>query len=166
LRREVFLILILFIFYPSLVIAFCFDEAAREYRLNADLLRGIACLESNSNPSALNHNRNGTTDLGIMQINSSWIKPMGLNENELLKNPCYNVKTAARILRKCMDKHGYTWEAIGCYNAFSPYARIKYSWKVFDKLNRTGHSINSAPTSVVNDSSLYFAVRNINGEGQ
>ncbi len=144
--------------------AFCFDEAAREYGLNADLLRGIACVESNSNPSALNHNRNGTTDLGIMQINSSWIKPLGLNENELLKNPCYNVKTAARILRKCMDKHGYTWEAIGCYNAFSPSARIKYSWKVFDKFHRTGYSINSAPTSTVNDSSLYFAVRDINKE--
>ncbi len=152
--------------YPLPVFAFCFDEAAREYGLNADLLRGIACVESNSNPSATNHNRNGTTDLGIMQINSSWIKPMGLNENDLLKNPCYNVKTAAKILKKCMDKHGYTWEAIGCYNAFSPYARIKYSWKVFDKLNRTGYSINSAPALIVNDSSLYFAVRDVSEEGQ
>ena len=85
--------------------AFCFDEAAREYGLNASLLRSIATVESNCNPSALSYNRNGSTDLGIMQINSSWVRPMGLNESELLKNPCYNVKTAAKILKKCVE----TW---------------------------------------------------------
>ena len=157
---------ILFVFYPLLVVAFCFDEAAQEHGMNANLLRGIARVESNNNATAINHNRNGTTDLGIMQINSSWIRPMGLNEKELLKNPCYNVKTAAKILKQCMDKHGYTWEAIGCYNAFNPHSRAKYSWKVFDELNRTGSQRVGISPSIVSNASLYFAVRDINEEGQ
>lgn len=134
--------------------------------MNANLLRSIARIESNNNETAINHNRNGTTDLGIMQINSSWIKPMGLNEKELLKNPCYNVKTAAKILKKCMDKYGYTWEAIGCYNAFNPFARVKYSWKVFGELNRTNYTMSDTSSSPISSSSLYFKVRDLNEEGQ
>jgi soluble lytic murein transglycosylase-like protein len=148
------------------VIAFCFDEAAREHGINADLLRSIARIESNNNPSAVNRNSNGSSDLGIMQINSSWIKPMGLNNQELIKNPCYNVKTAAKILKKCMDKHGYTWEAIGCYNAVNPYSRVKYSWRVFGELNRKSYSKNDTFPSTVKNSSFHFAVRDINEEGQ
>jgi len=158
LRRIVFPILIIGILYPFFTGAFCFDEAAREYGLNASILRGIAYVESNNNPDAMNYNRNGTTDLGIMQINSSWIKPMGLNKEELIKNPCYNIKTAARIVRKCMDKHGYTWEAIGCYNALNQNGRVKYSWKVFHELNRTDHSARNPFPSMASNSFLYFKV--------
>jgi soluble lytic murein transglycosylase-like protein len=155
---------ILFILYPLLVTAFCFDEAARMYGMNPNLLRGIAKIESNNNPLAVNRNSNGSCDLGIMQINSSWIKPMGLVRNELLKDPCYNVMTGAKILRKCIDKHGYTWEAIGCYNAVNPHVRVKYSWKVFNELSRGSDTNNCAPLS--KGSSLHFAVRDINEEGQ
>ena len=155
---------ILFILFPLLATAFCFDEAARLYGVNPNLLRSIAKIESNYNPSAVNRNSNGSSDLGIMQINSSWIKTMGLDYQELLKNPCYNVMTGAKILKKCVDKHGYTWEAIGCYNAVSPHVRVKYSWKVFNELSR-GHVSNNS-TASSNSSSLHFTVRDINGEGQ
>ena len=148
------------------MVAFCFDEAAREHGMNANLLRSIARVESNNNATAINHNSNGTTDLGIMQINSSWIRPMGLNKQELLKNPCYNVKTAAKILKQCMDKHGYTWEAIGCYNAFNPYSRATYSWKVFDELNRAGSQKVGISASMMSNASFYFTARDINEEGQ
>ena len=157
---------ILLVFYPLLVIAFCFDEAAREHGVNADLLRSIASVESNNNPSAVNHNGNGSTDLGIMQINSSWIKPMRLDGQELIKNPCYNVKTAAKILKKCIDRNGYTWEAIGCYNAVNPYSRVKYSWRVFGELNRKGYSNRDPSPSAVKDSFFHFTVRDMNEEGQ
>ena len=102
----------------------------------------------------MNNNSNGSSDLGIMQINSSWVKPMGLDYQELIKNPCYNVMTGAKILKKCVDKHGYTWEAIGCYNAVSPHVRVKYSWKVFNELSR-GHASNNS-TASSNSSSLPF----------
>jgi soluble lytic murein transglycosylase-like protein len=157
---------ILFILYPLLVIAFCFDEAAREYGINPNLLRSIARIESNNNPSAVNHNSNGSSDVGIMQINSSWIKTMGLEYQELLKNPCYNVMIGAKILKKCMDKHGYTWEAIGCYNAVNPYMRVKYSWRIFGELNRRSYSNSDTSPSTVKNTFFHFEVRDINEVGQ
>ena len=144
--------------------AFCFDEAARVYGVNPNLLKGIASIESNNNPSAINHNNNGTRDLGIMQINSSWIKPMGLDQQELLENPCYNVMTGAKILKKCVERHGYTWEAIGCYNAVNPSMRVKYSWKVFNELNR--EPIPKNFTASPPNTSLYFVVRDVSDEGR
>jgi soluble lytic murein transglycosylase-like protein len=155
---------VLLVLYPLLLNAFCFEEAAQRYGVNQNLLRSIAKVESNNNPSAVNHNSNGSVDLGVMQINSSWIKPMGLDQGELLRNPCYNVMTGAKILKKCVDKHGYTWEAIGCYNAISPHVRVKYSWKVFNELNR-GHAADNDLISR-NNSSLHFAVRDISEERQ
>ncbi len=83
--------------------------------MNPNLLRSIAKIESNYNPSAVNHNSNGSSDLGIMQINSSWIKPMGLDYQELVKNPCYNVMTGAKILKDVsinMDTRGRLLVAI------------------------------------------------------
>lgn len=147
--------------------AFCFDEAAHIYGVNPDLLRGIARIESNNNPSAVNHNQNGSTDLGIMQINSSWIKPLGLDPRELLRNPCYNVMIGAGILKKCVDKHGYTWESIGCYNAVNHNARVKYSWKIFDELKR-GYVRNTQANngSSSNSSTFHFAVREKGEAGQ
>ncbi|MDI6890539.1 MAG: lytic transglycosylase domain-containing protein, partial [Thermodesulfovibrionales bacterium] len=59
----------------------------------------------------------------------------------LLSDPCYNVMTGARILRLCIDKHGYTWEAVGCYNAVSRQKRIGYSWKVYKELKAEGRRL-------------------------
>jgi len=112
------------------------DEAGRANNISYDLLESIARVESGLNSKALHVNRNGTTDLGLMQINSAWIDPMHLNREELIADPCYNVMAGARILRQCIDKHGYTWEAVGCYNAKSKGKRVGYSWRIFRELNR------------------------------
>lgn len=88
---------------------------------------------------------------------------MGLEYQKLLKNPCYNVLIGANILKKCMDKHGYTWEAIGCYNAVNPHTRVKYSWRIFNELNRGYSPSNDATSS--NSTSFYFSVRDVNGDG-
>jgi soluble lytic murein transglycosylase-like protein len=71
-----------------------------------------------------------------MQINSAWIDVLSLKREELITDPCYNVKTGAGILRRCIDAHGYTWEAVGCYNATSIGKRVDYSWKIFRELKR------------------------------
>lgn len=152
------------ILLPLVVCAFCFDEAAEEYGMSPRLLQGIARTESNFNPSAINRNSNGSRDLGLMQINSSWIKTLELDSQELLYNPCYNVMTGARILKKCMDRHGYTWEAVGCYNAANTYSRIRYSWKIFRELQRESRGEVSSRSS--SDSSFFFAVRDKTVEGR
>ncbi|MBI5050859.1 MAG: lytic transglycosylase domain-containing protein [Nitrospirae bacterium] len=118
----------------SNLFAFCYEDAGRQYDLNPLLLMAVSKTESNYNPLAVNTNSDGTQDIGLMQINSSWIKNLNLNPGLLLSDPCYNLKTGANILNKCIERYGYTWEAVGCYNATSRHKRAKYSWKIFDKL--------------------------------
>jgi hypothetical protein len=128
--------------FPALQ-AFCFDEAGREYGVNPLLLESIARVESNLNPRALNRNRNGSVDVGLMQVNSLWIKDFRLSLDAMIDDPCLNTMIGARILRQCIDRHGYTWEAVGCYNALGREKRIDYSWKVFNALCRASVSLAS-----------------------
>ena len=151
---------------PDISGAFCFDEAGKTYGINPQLLQSIARIESNLNPNAINKNSNGSTDMGIMQVNSSWIASLGLDSGRLVSDPCYNVMTGARILRHCIDKHGYTWEAVGCYNAVSRHKRVDYSWKVYNKLkaevkSQTQNSKLKTQNSNFRtpNSSLFFSVR-------
>ena len=105
--------------------AFCWIEAAEAYRVDAHLLAAIAKVESRYNPRAYRApyaagNRNGTYDLGLMQINSRELPGLagrGITEDVLLEDPCRNVYEGARILREKIDRVGPTWRAVGAYNA-------------------------------------------------
>ncbi|MDI1473014.1 lytic transglycosylase domain-containing protein [Thermodesulfovibrio sp. 1176] len=117
----------------------CFLEAGQKYGIHPNLLWAIAKVESNFNYTALNRNGNGTYDIGIMQINTSWLpvlKKYGLYDERQIWNPCYNIHVGAWVLAQCINKYGYTWEAVGCYNASSKIKRIKYSQKVWEVLRQ------------------------------
>jgi len=152
------------IILPMRAEAFCFEEAGKVHNVSSKLLKSIAQVESGLNSNVVNTNRNGSTDLGLMQINSSWVDAMNLNKDELISNPCYNVMTGANILRQCIDRHGYTWEAVGCYNAKSKGKRVGYSWKIFrelkkEKARKIAKDKGSLPETVSSGQSLYFRVR-------
>jgi len=158
-----FLFLILF---PFEVEAFCFEEAGITHGVSHELLQSIARVESNLNSKAVNVNKNGTRDLGLMQINSAWIQILNLNQDELISNPCYNVMIGAGILRQCIDRHGYTWEAVGCYNAKSKDKRVGYSWKIFHELRKEKSRKIAKETEPQTDvmkprQSLHFRVRDV-----
>ncbi len=85
------------------------------YQINPALIRAIAQVESDFNPSAVNHNPNNSYDTGLMQINSRWKKQLG-NRWQHLSDPCYNVMAGTWILRQCMDRYGYAWDAVACYH--------------------------------------------------
>ncbi len=122
---------------PSYGMAFCFNEAGAAHGISPILLQAIAKVESGLNPKAVNINTNGSRDLGLMQINSSWVKPMKLDGEKLFSDPCYNTTIGARILRDCIDRKGYTWAAVGCYNAVSTPKQVAYSWKIFRLMQKT-----------------------------
>ena len=124
------------IIFTAVAQAFCFEEAGKAHGISPELLRSIARVESGFNYKAVNKNRNGSRDLGLMQINSAWIDTLNLKRDELITDPCYNVMTGADILRRCIDRYGYTWEAVGCYNAKSKGKREGYSWKIYRELKR------------------------------
>ncbi|MFZ6774448.1 lytic transglycosylase domain-containing protein [Undibacterium sp. SXout7W] len=114
----------------------CWDQAAQKYGINPYLLHAIAKTESNLNPAAINRNKNGTYDIGIMQINSSWfpiLSKYGLDEQQLLE-PCTNIQVGAWILAQNMQRLGNSWNAVGAYNSSNPTYRLQYALKVYKNL--------------------------------
>jgi len=98
----------------------CWAAAANKYNLPVELLYAIGKVESNYVVGAVGKNTDGTRDLGVMQINSSWLPtlaPFGIGEKELLEQPCTNIQVGAWILSMEVRRFGYTWYAIGAYNA-------------------------------------------------
>ena len=119
--------------------AFCFEEAGDAYGIAPVLLWSIAKEESSFNPSAINRNSNGTYDYGVMQINSSWHKTLGAKTWSRLSDPCANVQVGAWILAQCIQRHGNTWDAIGCYNSGNPVKRTAYARRIYGQLKRIGY---------------------------
>lgn len=153
---------------PVLAEAFCFQEAGKLYGINPRLLQSIAKVESGLDSNAINFNKNSSTDLGLMQINSAWIDTLKLDREKLLSDPCYNVMTGARILKECIDRWGYAWQAVGCYNATSKGKRIGYSWKIYRELKKEGlknkkmaKQEEPSPGSKSAGQSLYFRIRSM-----
>ena len=136
-KLKTFLLATIFVAAASTEsLAFCFEEAGQQYGINPQILRAIAKVESNFNPRAVNRNSNGTYDFGLMQINSSWASTLGKKRWEAQGDACYNTKTGAWILAMCINKYGYNWKAIGCYNSQTPGKRDLYAKKVFNQLQR------------------------------
>jgi hypothetical protein len=131
---------------------FCFEEAGAQYGINPQILRAIAKVESNFNPRAINMNSNGTYDFGLMQINSSWAATIGKERWKQLGDACTNAKTGAWILSMCMNKYGYTWKAIGCYNSQTPDKRDRYSRLVFNQLQHVKPLAQEASYAPLKDS--------------
>lgn len=123
----------------------CFIDAATRYKLNPVLLKSIAKVESNFNPRAVNRsNKNGSYDIGVMQINSWWVPRLvkyGIQEQHLY-DACMNIHVGAWILAQEVAKHGYSWKAVGAYNAKSIGKQIKYASKVL----RIAHAENQSLT--------------------
>lgn len=114
----------------------CWEDVATWYGINVNLLYAIAKTESGLNPIARNKNKNGSYDIGLMQINSSWLPTLrkyGIDEKRL-QDPCTNLQVGAWILSENMRRMGITWEAVGAYNAKDPGLRIQYARKVYKNI--------------------------------
>lgn len=134
----------------------CFAEAAQAYQIPTEYLWAIGRVESRLNPRAQGKNKNGTRDLGVMQINTSHLPTLrkyGINETRLLNEPCLNIHVGAWVLRGNIDRYGATWEAVGAYNASERRRdlRLVYAKKVHEQLaflvdwRNTQGQINSQP---------------------
>ncbi|WP_080421331.1 lytic transglycosylase domain-containing protein [Burkholderia ubonensis] len=120
--------------------ATCFEAAGEHYGIDHRLLKAIAIVESRMNPKAVGKNANGTVDVGLMQINSSHfprLQRKGITPEKLQRDPCTSVLAGAEILADFIGRHGYTWRAVGAYNAGSgrgrEQARKTYAGKVARK---------------------------------
>ena len=100
----------------------CWDAAGAYHGIDPWLLYAIGRVESSHNPRAVNgSNKNGTRDIGLMQINSIWLPTLrkhGVSESALF-NACASTYVGAWIMAQNIRKHGYTWQAIAVYNVGS-----------------------------------------------
>jgi len=127
---------------PSSEVDACLRTAAHKHQIAPALLIAIAETESGFNPRAIRHPHtaggDGTTDYGLMQINSGWLptlKQYGVQRHHLM-HPCVSADVGAWILAHNFRRLGVTWDAVGAYNAKTPWKRVRYSLKVYAKLRK------------------------------
>lgn len=123
------------------------NQVSREFNVPATLLWAIAKQESSHNPWAVNMDGRGflprtkqealfalhlakpqSFDLGMMQVNSFWLRKYRLKPSDVLE-PEINVRLGAFIMRDCLDRHGLTWKAIGAYHTGDP---DRHAWRAYN----------------------------------
>jgi soluble lytic murein transglycosylase-like protein len=116
----------------------CLDDAAAYRHINVGLVRAIAQHESGMRADAVNVNSNGTEDIGLMQINSSWLPKLahyGIRREHLF-NACVNAYVGTWILASNFRQFGPTWKAVGAYNAVSSARQLVYANAIYRRLQR------------------------------
>jgi hypothetical protein len=116
----------------------CMAAAAAFYHLPPRVLPSIQAVEG-GRPGLIQPNSNGTADLGLMQVNTIWVKPLAryarMTEktvlDRLIDDPCFNIAASAAIMRLYMaEAHGNLMLAIGYYNSHTPILGSAYQKKV------------------------------------
>jgi soluble lytic murein transglycosylase-like protein len=97
----------------------CVAQASARYEVPELLLHGILMKEGGRMGQAV-RNRNGTYDLGLAQINTSWLTHFaryGVRLEHLLNDTCTNLSASAYILKQNYYRLGGDWfKAIVAYN--------------------------------------------------
>lgn len=120
----------------------CFIEAGKRTNINPIVLLSIAKVESNLSKNAINKNSDGTYDIGIMQINNSWLKKYNFTDKYIF-HACTNIYFGTFILKQCFDRFGYTWKGIDCYNkGLKAKYNSKYVFRVKNVLSQEKNLIN------------------------
>lgn len=123
----------------------CLTQAATHYGVNLGILESVRAVEGGW-PGARVKNRNGTRDLGVMQINSSWLsnpvlRARGITETRLANDTCVNYWVATWIYaHELRDTGGDPWAAAGNYHSHTPRHHQAYKSKVIRSWKRLGLS--------------------------
>ncbi|MDI3258416.1 MAG: lytic transglycosylase domain-containing protein [Sinobacteraceae bacterium] len=110
----------------------CIEQAAHRYEVPAALIRSVLDVEGGGYGVAA-RNRNGSEDLGWMQINTIWLPQLvqyGIDRRTLLTDPCINISVGAWILRFYALREGEWTRAIRAYNTGSGERGQAYAYKV------------------------------------
>lgn len=115
-------VLSLLLGFCQLAFADCISDIAKEYHFNEMDLRAIIRVESNNNPKAVHHDRNGSISYGLMQINSIHLPE--LRKKKIfardLFNACKNVRFGATLLSRNLERYKTMDRAIAMYNPGDP----------------------------------------------
>lgn len=72
-------------------------------------------------------------DVGLMQINSQWVKRWKIDPVSLL-DPETNIRYGVRLLGDEIGRHGLNWRAVASYHTPNPEAGRRYAFMVYSRL--------------------------------
>jgi soluble lytic murein transglycosylase-like protein len=113
----------------------CIIAAADYQKVPANVMLAIISVEGGKNGQAV-RNKNGTYDLGHMQINTATYKAeiakYGININEIRYNGCKNVEVAAFLLAKRISENPKSdyWVRVAGYHSKTPFYNTIYKQKI------------------------------------
>lgn len=108
----------------------CLIDASRKFQIPLAVILTIMDVEKGMVGMA-SRNKNGTHDLGPMQINTVHLdiltRKFGVTHNDLQTNGCLNVHVGTwRIASLLKETGGDLWEALGRYHSRTRYHKTKY----------------------------------------
>jgi len=128
------------------VLASCLLLASHTYSVPPAAMIGIYQTEGGKVGQAVGPNKNGSYDLGPMQINTIWLPELagywGVNVDTAKEwvrdDPCTNMGVAAWILSNHYKETGNLSRAIAHYHSRTPYYGNIYKSKVVKAIYRNG----------------------------
>lgn len=83
-------------------------------------------------------------DVGLMQINSQWIRKWKMDPVALL-DPETNIRLGIKILRQEIERHGMNWKAVGAYHSPTPERAMQYASRVYSRMQGRDPGLGAGP---------------------
>jgi hypothetical protein len=122
----------------------CMVATAAFYHLPPRVLPSIQLVEG-GRPGTISRNTDGSSDLGVMQVNTLWVPRFaaitGLTEDavraRLISDSCFNIAAAGAIMRVYLNEsRGDLLRAVGFYHSHTPERATAYQTKVLSAATR------------------------------
>lgn len=116
----------------------CINAAAKHQNLPADILWAIRMHEAGQRGLVSVKNKDGSVDVGVMQINSihfeEFQKKWRIPPSWLVHGNCISIYAGAYILKKEINRAGDFWRGVGSYNSRTPSLNRAYQEKIKKQL--------------------------------
>lgn len=123
----------------------CINQAAEQYHIPAKLIIAVLNVERGRVGQAVK-NRNGTYDLGPMQINTNWwpkLNQYGISEHQVQYDACTNIQVGAWILSKNVADGDSLLMGVGGYHSHTRSLQMGYSQQVRIRYTQIDKLINN-----------------------
>lgn len=119
---------------PPNVVEKCVSASSAYFAVPVTVIKAIMEVEGGK-VGTLSRNKNGTYDIGIMQINTvnlGYVKKRfpKVGWRELAYNPCINIAVGTWMLSEHIKASNQFWIGVGNYHSKTPHYRTIYLRKV------------------------------------
>ncbi|MEO8964322.1 MAG: lytic transglycosylase domain-containing protein [Gammaproteobacteria bacterium] len=128
----------------------CIIQAEAIYHVPVVLILSVMRQENGRNGQAVK-NKNGSYDLGVMQINTRWLPALsryGYTQEDLQYDPCKNVMAGTWILANNIATSNMLWAGIGNYHSHTPQYNASYQNDIYKHYKKISAVLNISTASV------------------